>query len=86
MAGEVINILITAKEGGDIVAQDSAELHTGKGIVGDRYYGLSEEDNVTLINLDELDGVRAGKGLATGALIQGPFARPRPCHCSGGAA
>ena len=64
MSGQVRKILITDKEGGEISAVNTAELHDGKGIVGDRYYGLSEEDNVTLIDQDILDAVNAATGWA----------------------
>lgn len=62
MSGQVVKIMVTEKEGGSISALETAELHDGKGIVGDRYYGLSEEDNVTLIDQGMIDEVNAATG------------------------
>jgi len=62
MSGQVVKIMVTEKEGGSISALETAELHDGKGIVGDRYYGLSAEDNVTLIDQGMIDEVNAATG------------------------
>ena len=62
MSGQVVKIMVAEKEGGSISALETAELHDGKGIVGDRYYGLSEEDNVTLIDQGMIDEVNAATG------------------------
>ena len=62
MSGQVVKIMVAEKEGGSISALETAELHIGKGIVGDRYYGLSAEDNVTLIDQGMIDEVNAAAG------------------------
>ena len=62
MSGQVVKIMVAEKEGGSISALETAELHDGKGIVGDRYYGLSAEDNVTLIDQGMIDEVNAAAG------------------------
>lgn len=49
MTGTLLAIHITAHEGGDLLAPDSATLETSRGIVGDRYYGGEVHCNVTLV-------------------------------------
>lgn len=61
-AGQVIEILITDKEAGDLGVHNSAELHEGKGIVGDRYYDTNPDDAVTLIDWDVIDAVNKATG------------------------
>jgi len=65
MNGIVKDVLITGDAGDDLVSQESAELESGKGLVGDRYYlskGTFSEKldgtpdvEVTLIEQEEID-------------------------------
>ena len=65
MNGVIKEILIAGNAGDDLVSQESAELKSGKGLVGDRYYlskgTFSEkldgtpEVEVTLIEQEEID-------------------------------
>lgn len=74
MNGIVKEILLAEKAGDALFSQHTAELHTGKGIVGDRYYlsqGTFSEDlaelpdfEVTLIEQEQIDAFNTTTGLA----------------------
>ena len=62
MPGSVIQILVAAESGAETTSLPDAQLDAGKGIVGDRNYNTSPDDQVTLVDADALARVNAAEG------------------------
>jgi MOSC domain-containing protein YiiM len=62
MPGSVISIYVAEKAGEPSREVDGATLEQGKGIVGDRYYGVDEDAQVTLVDADTIRRVNAETG------------------------
>lgn len=82
MPGSVVSIYVAAKAGGPLHAEPAAQLESGKGVVGDRYFkrqGTFSEKlkdradwEVTLIESEEIDRFNLAIGEA---LLPGAFRR-----------
>lgn len=74
MNGIVKDILLAERAGDSLFSAQKADLHAGKGIIGDRYYlsqGIFSEDlaelpdfEVTLIEQEQIDKFNTTTGLA----------------------
>jgi len=61
-AGTVQAICLASKQHGPQRQVDAAELVAGSGIVGDRYFGLKPDQNVTLVESEEIERFNSEHG------------------------
>ncbi|MCG3152779.1 MAG: hypothetical protein GEEBNDBF_02083 [bacterium] len=64
MTGLLTAIHIAPVEEAPMEAHDTVQVDAGQGIVGDRYYGLKEEDAVSLIEESAVQETASGVGVA----------------------
>lgn len=62
MTGVITRIYVAAAAGEPMQKVEAATLESGKGIVGDRYYGVDEDAQVTLVDVDTIARVNAETG------------------------
>ena len=67
MAGKIVSIFIAPAEGAEPTPLAKAELHAGKGVVGDRHYSESDTDpdqELTLVEAEQIERANAETGLS----------------------
>ncbi|MBD3647929.1 MAG: MOSC domain-containing protein [Pseudomonadales bacterium] len=62
MAGAIISINIASRSGEAPEKHEAARLDEGKGIVGDRYYGVHEDAQITLVDADTIARINGKTG------------------------
>lgn len=62
MSGQIEEIYVTDKPAGELLSAKEVQIDAGKGIVGDRYYGKSPDDQITLVDAGVIDQVNAATG------------------------
>ena len=67
MAGKIVSLFISPAEGAEPISLAEAELHAGKGIVGDHHYSESDTDpseELTLVDVEQIERANAETGLS----------------------
>ena len=67
MTGTIVSIFIAPAEGAELISLAEAELHAGKGIVGDHHYSESNTDpdkELTLVEVEQIERANAETGLS----------------------
>ena len=62
MTGIVVKIFTASQSAAEPQSHDAAQLDAGRGIVGDRYYDVHVDAQVTLVDADTIEQVNAVTG------------------------